>query len=96
MKRTAFFVLLLILPAVVQTAPTDFRQYWYQGKAELTRYNLEQARYGEIHKGESVLIFVTEPFLTDKQVKQERPQSGPAVSVLKLNLTKKFFTGIYP
>lgn len=75
----------------------EFKDYWYSGKAELNRYKLEQARYGEIHQGDAVLIFVTEDFLTDKQVKYEG--SGPddnAVSVMKLNFTRKFLTGIYP
>jgi hypothetical protein len=74
----------------------QFKKYWNQGKAELTRYDLSQARYGEIHKGEAVLIFVTEPFLTDKQVKFESGDSSTAVQVLKLNFTRKFYTGIYP
>lgn len=74
-----------------------FGNYWYQGKGELTRYELKQARYGEIHEGEAVLIFVTEDFLPDQQVKYEygsRPNN--IASVLKLNATRKFFTGIYP
>ena len=87
---------LLMIHLAATTQNTDFRKYWYQGKGELTRYSLEQARYGEIHKGESVLIFVTEPFLSDKQVKLESGKSPSALSVLKLNLTRKFFTGIYP
>lgn len=75
----------------------EFNDYWYAGKAELTRYKLEQARYGEIHKGDAVLIFVTEDFLTDKQVKFEGgDRKGNVASVLKLNFTRKFFTGIYP
>lgn len=73
-----------------------FGSYWYQGKAELTRYELEQARYGELHRGDAVLVFVTEPFLPDKQVKLERGDPAKGVSVLKLNATRKFFTGIYP
>jgi len=75
-----------------------FGDYWYQGKAELTSYKLEQARYGEVHAGHAVLIFVTEDFSKQKQVKLDRPgQSGDdKVNVLKLNLTKKFNTGIYP
>jgi hypothetical protein len=73
-----------------------FGRYWYQGKAELTRYKLDQARYGEIHSGEAVLIFVTEPFLPDRQVKQERGDLSKGMSVLKLNFVRKFFTGIYP
>jgi hypothetical protein len=96
MKSMMLLVAILFLPFAVEPAPQNFRQYWYQGKGELTRYSLEQARYGEIHKGESVLIFVTEPFLSDKQVKLDSGKSPSAVSVLKLNLTKKFFTGIYP
>ena len=95
MKKAAF-ILLLFLPLAANPAPDDFRKYWYQGKGELTRYSLEQARYGEIHKGDAVLIFVTEPFLTDKQVKLDSGKSPNAVSVLKLNLTKKFYTGVYP
>jgi hypothetical protein len=73
-----------------------FNDYWYAGKAELTRYALEQARYGEIHKGDAVLIFVTEDFLTDKQVKYEHGDRENVTSVLKLNFTKKFNTGLYP
>jgi hypothetical protein len=73
-----------------------FGKYWYQGKAELTRYKLDQARYGEMHPGEAVLIFVTEPFLPDKQVKLERGDPSKGISVLKLNFVRKFFTGIYP
>lgn len=74
----------------------QFKDYWYQGKAELNRYELKQARYGEIHAGDAVLIFVTEDFLTDKQVKLERGASENAATVLKLNAARKFFTGIYP
>ena len=75
----------------------DFKDYWYDGEAELTRYDLEQVRYGEIHHGDAVLIFVTEDFLKDEHVKYE--SSAPnkdATSVLKLNFTRKFITGIYP
>ena len=74
----------------------EFKDYWYQGKAELTRYKLEQARYGEIHEGDAVLIFVTEDFLTDKQVKYESGDKKNTASVLKLNFTREFLTGIYP
>jgi hypothetical protein len=76
----------------------EFKQYWFAGKAELVRFALEQARYGEIHRGDAVLIFVTEDFLPDKQVKSDsadRARSG-ALPVLKLNFTRKFNTGLYP
>ena len=77
---------------------SDFNSYWYGGEAEITSYELEQARYGEVHKGTAVLVFVTEPFSKNKQVKLDnwRDQSEDNVSVLKLNMTKKFLTGIYP
>lgn len=73
----------------------DFKGYWYGGEAELTSYSLEQARYGELREGKAVLIYVTEPFLPEIQVKANR-QNPENVSVLKLNATKKFLTGIYP
>lgn len=77
------------------TSP-QFNDYWYSGKAELTRYKLEQSRYGEVHEGDAVLIFVTEDFRTDKQVKYEGGDRKNVAPILKLNFTKKFFTGIYP
>ena len=44
----------------------EFKDYWYEGKAEITTYKLDQARYGEIHNGRSVLIYVTEHFSKKK------------------------------
>jgi len=83
---------------VVNQSPKDFNAYWYAGEAEITSYRLEQARYGEVHSGEAVLIFVTEPFSKNKQVKLDnwKDESADNVSVMKLNMTKKFLTGIYP
>ena len=72
-----------------------FNKYWSQGKAEITSYTLTQARYGEIHEGTAVNIFVTENFLPKKQVKADY-QNEKNVPILKLNSTKKFITGIYP
>lgn len=72
-----------------------FKDYWYAGNAEVTSFALEQARYGELREGKAVLIFVTEPFVADQQVKadQDNPSNIP---ILKLNSTKKYLTGIYP
>ncbi|MFH6603703.1 septum formation inhibitor Maf [Maribacter algicola] len=72
-----------------------FKEYWYAGDAEITSYTLEQARYGEIRNGDAVLIYVTEPFAPDKQVKADNYDKSN-VSVLKLNTTKNYLTGIYP
>jgi len=83
---------------LAETDPKQFNDYWYQGKAEITSYKLEQARYGEIHNGTAVLVYVTEDFSKDKQVKLDYPgrAGDDAVKVMKLNTTKKFNTGIYP
>ena len=72
-----------------------FNEYWYDGTAEITSYKLYQYRYGEIHEGTAVNIFVTENFLPKKQVKADYPNDDN-VPILKLNSTKKFTTGIYP
>ncbi|HJL05915.1 MAG TPA: hypothetical protein RMH85_11295 [Polyangiaceae bacterium LLY-WYZ-15_(1-7)] len=82
-------------PAEHARAHGEFGSYWHQGLAELTRYELRQARYGDVHEGEAVLIFVTEPFLPDAQVKHEHGDHE-SVPVLKLNAWRRFFTGIYP
>ncbi|WP_034040379.1 hypothetical protein [Wocania ichthyoenteri] len=73
----------------------EFKEYWYAGKAEITSYKLEQARYGEIRKGQAVLIYVTEDFLPNKQAKADNKNPNN-ISVLKLNATKTFNTGLYP
>lgn len=80
------------------TSNNNFNDYWYSGKAEIASYDLEQSRYGEIHQGHAVLIFVTEDFSKSKQVKMDYPQRSlkDKVGILKLNFTKKFNTGIYP
>ena len=78
-----------------QIQKKDFNAYWYKGKAEITSYKLSQVRYGELHEGTAVNIFVTEDFLPKKQVKADY-KNEKNVPMLKLNSTKKFTTGIYP
>ncbi|WP_276496370.1 hypothetical protein [Pontibacter litorisediminis] len=108
LKQLAYFAILLLLFGCDATGADSnnprsidfdaFGNYWYQGKAELNAYALEQYRYGEKRDGEAVLVFVTEDFSEDKQVKLDDPEANKddAQKVLKLNLTKKFVTGIYP
>ena len=74
---------------------SEFKSYWYAGKAEITSYKLEQARYSELRDGNAVLVFVTEDFLTKEQVKADRYNKANT-PILKLNATKNFNTGIYP
>ena len=72
-----------------------FNDYWYNGEAEITSYQLEQARYGEMRDGKAVLVFVTEDFLPKIQVKADH-YNKTNTPILKLNATKHFNTGIYP
>ena len=70
-------------------------KYWYQGAAELNTYDLQQIRYGELHPGTVSLIFVSEDFLTDEQVKNDAYANPNSTPVLKTNLLRRFTTGIY-
>jgi hypothetical protein len=76
----------------------QFAKYWYQDKAEINVFDLQQSRYGELRSGQAVMIFVTEDFSKKKQVKLDHPQNSPndAQKVLKLNMTREFVTGVYP
>lgn len=111
MRVTLYYITILLLAAIVQSCESSqssgeeswpvsqqFSDYWYQGKAEISSYKLEQARYGALNEGSAVLIFVTEDFSQEKHVKLDNPdQAGDdAVKVMKLNFVKKFDTGIYP
>ncbi len=73
----------------------QFDDYWYQGKGELNGYDLKQARYGGVHEGNAVLVFVSEDFSTKALTKSDG-RNGPSLPVLKVNFDKKFLTGIYP
>lgn len=75
----------------------EFADYWFSGVAEISSYELQQARYGEIRQGSAVFVFVTEPFSAAKQVKLDYPENmgEDNVAVLKLNAIRKFNTGIY-
>lgn len=76
----------------------QFSKYWYQGKAEINVFDLEQYRYGEKRDGKAVMIFVTEDFSRRNQVKLDHPEDAGADArkVLKMNMTREFVTGIYP
>ena len=75
---------------VVEDPVTNF---WFNG-AEINRYKLNQSRYDRLHPGHAEFIFVTEPFLTQQQVKNETG-GEPSTTVLKLNALRTFNTGIY-
>ncbi len=71
------------------------RSYWYAGKAEVSKYELSQNRYRDVHEGEVVMIFVTEDFLTDKQVKNDNYVNQNSTPILKTNQLRRFTTGVY-
>ena len=111
MKAKHFFWFALVaIPLVMATcsasapceqasSPVDpgvaFNRYWYRSKAEVSRYELVQARYGELRKGDAIMVFVTEDFLLKEHVKYEGIGDGARTSVLKLNWIERFNTGIY-
>jgi len=91
MKTIHVLALFLLVSTFLSADP--IRDFWFAG-AEINRYELKQLRYGEEHPGHCEFIFVTEPFLIDKQVKRERGQ-GAATDILKLNALRTFNTGFY-
>jgi hypothetical protein len=85
-------------PAGTPSSERDaFADYWYQGKAEVNTYRLEQSRYGSVRTGDAILVFVTEDLSRSNQVKLDHPDqfSRDKVTVLKLNHIRRFVTGIY-
>ena len=95
-RKPASAVVELVKPSDFASKHSSFERYWYQGQAELGRYELDQMRYGQARKGHAVLVFVTEDFRFDKQVKYEGGEKENVGSVLKLNAHRRFDTGIYP
>lgn len=74
-----------------------FMKYWKSGLAELTSYDVTVERYGEMRKGQGVMIFVYEEINADTRIKVESAKTPPGkrVPVLKLNNVLKFNTGVY-
>jgi hypothetical protein len=98
---------LLLIACGNVTAPGDaqpkqvtpeFSAYWFAGLAEISVYDLVQARYGALRKGSAVMVFVTEPFSKKDQVKLDNPEAAGQnrLDVMKMNMTRNFETGIYP
>ncbi|MDX1584656.1 MAG: hypothetical protein R3338_13750, partial [Thermoanaerobaculia bacterium] len=98
---TLVFLLAITLCAPVEPAGLSFGEefwsHWGDGKAELSGYDLDFPRYGEMRDGVAVLIFVTEPFTIEPRVKADGPnaRTSTVFQVMKLNLVRDFPTGIY-
>lgn len=80
-------------PKPADNVSTAFTNYWFSGKAELNSYQLKQAKNGTLNSGEAMLIFTSEDFRTDKQVKATKGDN--TIPVLKTTSSKKFSTGAY-
>jgi hypothetical protein len=90
--------------AVVQSKPparpamnAEFWKQWGDGQAEVSSYDLVVRRYGRSRKGVAVAIFVTEPFSNTARVKADpgKHADTDVFPVMKLNLLKKYQTGVY-
>jgi hypothetical protein len=96
MKRfIPIFVFTFSVAILAQQNDVASNTYWTLGKAEVSVYELSQNRYRENHPGQVVSVFVTEDFLTDKQVKNERYTHPNSTWILKNIQLKKFTTGVY-
>lgn len=85
---------IIVLFLIATTLSADpVRDFWFNG-AEISSFKLDQSRYGKNHPGHAELIFVTEPFLKARQVKNESGKPG-SIPVLKLNFLTTFNTGLY-
>jgi hypothetical protein len=75
-------------------ASSAFWQAWGDGNAEMSSYRAVSSRYGAPREAELVLIYVTEPLDRATLVKDDAAERP--VNVLKLNVSEKFDTGVYP
>jgi hypothetical protein len=96
MKTTvSFLAFVLTMNVFAQQNDVSVNKYWTQGKAEVNVYELSQNRYKDNHPGQAISVFVTEDFLTDKQVKNEYYTNPKSTWTLKNIQIRKFTTGVY-
>lgn len=95
MKKISLILLVSFLGVNAQENAITKTDYWKQGKAEVNVYTLSQNRYKENYPGHVVSVFVTEDFLTEKQVKNEYYSNPNSTWILKNIQIKKFNTGVY-
>lgn len=95
MKNLFFCFYFLSIALLSQENAINKTPYWKQGKAEVNVYELSQNRYNNLHPGTLVSVFVTEDFLTEKQVKNEYYKNSKSTWTFKNIQIRKFTTGIY-
>ena len=73
----------------------EFNKFWYQGKAEVSSFDLQQWRNGEMRPGDLVLTFYPEDFSLFKHTKTDDPKDPEdLVKVLRMTKMVSFNTGI--
>jgi hypothetical protein len=80
----------------VAPASAAFGAAWNDGNGELAGYKAVVPRYGALRVAELVLVTVTEPMNRRTWIKDDAARGADRVSVLKVNASLKFQTGIYP
>ncbi len=76
---------------------SDWKKHWRDGNAELGGYSIKTSRYGQLRKGQVVLVYVAEPMDTTTWIKDDgQGKKDSVVDAFKLNHTLNFSTGIYP
>jgi hypothetical protein len=84
-------------PAATPPRSPEFMRYWKSGLAEISSYEIVEERYGELRKGQAVLLYVYEETDAATRIKAETaaiPQAA-RIPVLKLNRILRFNAGIY-
>lgn len=77
-------------------ASEAFNTRWSDGRAELSGYRATINRYGEMRPAELMLLYVTEPMNRRTWIKDDAAAGDDRVGVIKLNMSLKFQTGVYP
>lgn len=83
-------------PRVKRGSSQAFNERWFDGTAEMSGYRVTTSRYGAPRLAEVVLIYVTEPLHRETLIKDDRARDSERLHVLKLNMSLRFQTGIYP
>ncbi len=83
-------------PAPSARASSAFWQRWGDGNAEMIGYEAITPRYGHLRSAEVALVYVTEPFSRRTLIKDDDAQGAERMDVVKVNISEKFLTGVYP
>jgi hypothetical protein len=59
-------------------------------------YEAITPRYGHLRRSELALVYVTEPFSRRTLIKDDDARGADRMDVLKLNVSERFQTGVYP